>query len=379
MGVLNFLKKHFFEDYSTLETTSKEIEKIQITRFAINCAVALVANATAAAEFETFKEKKKVTDGEYWLWNIQPNPKENKQQFITKVVRNLLTKSEALIIERNHYLYVADGFTKEEKSLNKDKFSDIRVGETDISRTYDSSEVIYLSLKDPKINDLLESAANAYCELLSFSASKLKKSALSKGVISVEAQIGGATREKMDEADNALKANIQKFLNSDDDKVLPLRKGMKYEELSKGHSGENPATEVGELTKQIFSRVGEAFHIPIGILMGNVADVKTLREDFITDAVKNTVTEQLQTEINAKRYNAESFAEGTFLKINTSKIEARSLVNNAQAVYNLFGSGYSRDEIDEMFGNVPHDEPWSRKHYRTLNNTEIENEENQEE
>ncbi len=370
MSIFDFFRKRFFEEDLKLETAEKTIEQLEIEFFAINCGISLIANAVAAAEFSMFLNGEKKRDAEYYLWNVQPNCKENKNQFITKVVERLLIDGDVLIIEKNKQLFVADSFSRTPHGTRPDEYSNIQIEDENLS-SIKTEDTLYLKLANPDLSLYLKSVAGRYSNLLSFSAEKLRKSASQKGVITVESTIGGKSEEDMQKANQALSKSIHDFLR-DNDGVLPLRKGMQYTEIGgKTSKTDNNATEVEGLTKQVFSKVAEAFHIPVGLLMGNIAEVKDLRDDFLTFAVKGNVTDQLESEINAKRWGEEAFVEKTFCKIDLSKIEYRSLINNSKEVFNLIGSTYSREEIDEMFGRVPPKEPFVKERFMTLNNSSI--------
>lgn len=367
MSISSFLKKLFFEDYSSIEVATQEIEKIQIERFAINCGISLIANAVSAAEFTVYLNGEKHKDEEYFLWNVCPNNKQNKSEFITKLVTKLFTDGEVLIIDKNKHLYIADSFNKKGGDYKKERFTNVVIDNVSISGEFDSKDDIYISLQDKQFTTYMKSVTMSYANLLSYSAEKLKKSGSQKGVISVAATIGGKSDNDVQKANEALQKSIKKFLQ-DGDSVLPLRDGMKYEEIGAKTAKENASTEVAEMTKQIFSRVAEAMHIPLPLLLGNIADVnQDLWDNFITFAVKGNVTNQLETEINGKRYHLNNYLDNTQMLIDTSKIKARTPLDNSSAVFNLLGSGYSPDEISEMFGEQPRNKTWSKKHYITLN------------
>lgn len=72
------------------------------------------------------------------------------------MVSQLYSRNEALVIEQNGQLLVADSFDRKPYALYDDVFSQVQVGDFTFNRTFMQSEVLYfrLSEKNPA----------AYCE-----------------------------------------------------------------------------------------------------------------------------------------------------------------------------------------------------------------------
>ncbi len=54
---------------------------------------------------------------EYYLWNVEPNRNQNSSAFLTKLIGKLYRNNEALVIESNGQLLVADSFEKVKYAL----------------------------------------------------------------------------------------------------------------------------------------------------------------------------------------------------------------------------------------------------------------------
>ena len=90
--------------------------------------VTLIANAISKCEFRTYLRGEEVKQNEYYLWNIQPNRNQNATQFIQKLIAQLYSHNEALVVASDDgQLLVADSFTREEYAVYDDIFSQVTV------------------------------------------------------------------------------------------------------------------------------------------------------------------------------------------------------------------------------------------------------------
>ena len=88
-------KKGEIESY--MEIISVDGAKLLLSRFAIEKAAGMIANAIAKSEFVVQRKGERVKDELYWRLNIQPNDNETATDFWKTVVRRLLIRQEALV------------------------------------------------------------------------------------------------------------------------------------------------------------------------------------------------------------------------------------------------------------------------------------------
>ena len=106
----------------------EEFTEVFFKELATACAINMIANTIAKCEIRTFIKGKPEKKEEYYLWNYEPNQNENSSDMIQKFITNLCYDNEALIIEYNGRLYVADTFTRKKYTFCEDVFSNIVIG-----------------------------------------------------------------------------------------------------------------------------------------------------------------------------------------------------------------------------------------------------------
>ena len=90
----------------------EQFTEVFFKELATACAINMIANTIAKCEIRTFIKGLPVRKEEYYLWNYEPNQNENSSDMIQKFITNLCYDNEALIVEVNGKLYVADSFIR---------------------------------------------------------------------------------------------------------------------------------------------------------------------------------------------------------------------------------------------------------------------------
>ena len=91
------------------------VQEYRLRELAFHVCVNMIANAVGKCEFLTFREGKPIREKEYWLWNVEPNPNQNSTVFLHKLIYQLYSHNEALVIATSRrtgeeMLVVADSF-----------------------------------------------------------------------------------------------------------------------------------------------------------------------------------------------------------------------------------------------------------------------------
>lgn len=100
---------------------------------------------------------------------------------IQKFITNLCYDNEALIVEVNGRLYVADYFSRRQYALYDDVFSNIVIGDMTLQKTFTSSEVIYMQLNNIDVKQRLEGSYTSYGQTIAKSIRNLIRSHGQKG------------------------------------------------------------------------------------------------------------------------------------------------------------------------------------------------------
>ncbi|MEA4813884.1 MAG: phage portal protein, partial [Oscillospiraceae bacterium] len=133
--------------------------QLDIEDFAIQMAINMLAGLIAKCEFKTYIKGKETKADEYYVWNVEPNANQNSSQFIQQLVSKLLHNNEALVVEVNGQMLVADSFTATGYALRPATFSSVTVTTFDDSFTFDKTfsmaDVLYFRLNNQNIRALL--------------------------------------------------------------------------------------------------------------------------------------------------------------------------------------------------------------------------------
>jgi HK97 family phage portal protein len=166
----------------------EEITEVFFKELATACAVNMIASTIAKCEIRTFIKNEQQKKEEYFLWNYEPNQNENSSDMIQKFITNLCYDNEALIVEVNGRLYVADYFSRRQYALYDDVFSNIVIGDMTLQKTFTSSEVIYMQLNNIDVKQRLEGSYTSYGQTIAKSIRNLIRSHGQKGILDIDAQ-----------------------------------------------------------------------------------------------------------------------------------------------------------------------------------------------
>ena len=373
MGMNDYFLKAFGKK-STISVTTQLVEEFTEVFFkelATACAINMIANTVAKCEVRTFNKGQPVKQDEYFLWNYEPNPNENSSDFMQHFITNLCYDNEALIVEVNGFLYVADSFSRREFAFKEDIFSNITVKGLTLSRSYLSSEVIYMQLNNMDARQRLEGSYTTYGKTVAKSIRDVLRANAQKGILDVDAQTSQATNftEKLNELMNN---RFKPFFEAEGSAVLPLTHGFSYTDITKQTAAGNTPANINERINYEFELAGRTWRIPKSLMLGDVSDVEKITKNFLTFAI-DPITEKFGEESTRKRYGVKQFRKGNYIDINTNCIQHIDIFEQATNSDKLLSSGlYCIDELREKLGDTAINTDWSRKHYITKNYAEAE-------
>jgi len=112
-----------------------------------------------------FKDFKDGPDWEYIL-NVRPNNDTSAATFWYKFFYRLLDENEALIIfTDDNQLLLADDFSREEKAVYEDVFTNVSVKDYVFKRSFSRSEVLYFEYNNENLERFTKGLFNDYSEL----------------------------------------------------------------------------------------------------------------------------------------------------------------------------------------------------------------------
>ena len=373
MRLVKFLRD-FFGDKTEITLNQKfddAANKLAIEFFAINCAINLIAGSIAKCEFRTFLNNKENKSDEYYLWNIEPNVNQNSTEFIQELLSKLIFENEALVVEVNNQLIIADSFNHQEYAFVNDYFDSVSRKDFTFNKRFYINEVFYFKYNNQDIRALLSNLISGYNELLNLAVGKYKRSGGRKGILHLDSIKKGD--KAYEEALNELFNKKFKAYFESENAVLDLKKGMDYEE--KNGDGSKKSTsemkDIKDLVDDVFIRVGQAFKIPPALLKGDIADIDKLTNNYLTFCI-DPLVDLLETEINRKKYGKKAYLQGSKLKIDTTCIKHIDIFAIAEKIDKLISTGmYSIDELRIKLKDTILNTDWSDKHWITKNYSEI--------
>lgn len=376
MGILTWIRNKILNGTITITATDGSeffslSSESYLRELAFETAVSMISNAVSKCEFKTFFRGKEIKEQEYYLWNIEPNRNQNSSAFIHKWIHTLYRENECLIIEQNGQLLVADSFQKQTYALYDYQFTGVTVDNFTFDKTFYMSDVLYFQLRNNDVRSLINGLAESYAKLISYAMKSYQKSKGSKGILDISTTASGRSDFK-EKFENLMNERFKNFFAADN-AVLPLFEGYKYTDVStsKTYSGET-TRDIKAMANDIFEFTARAFGIPPVLLLGDMADTSKAIDAFLTFCI-DPLCDMLQEEINRKRNGLAGHLAKTFLKIDTRCIKHVDLLTVATAIDKLISSGaFCINDIRELVGDQPIDEPWAKQHFMTKNYSTVE-------
>jgi len=328
-------------------------------------AINMIASLISKCEFRTFLDGKEVKDAEYYLWNVEPNQNQNSTQFLRKLISRLYTRNEALVIEVNGQLYVADDFQKTPYALYDYQFSGVTVDQFTFGKIFSMRDVLYFQLNDRNMRAVGDGVYDSYNKLLKYATTQYQRARGSRGVLKLPSMNRGNTEEKA-ALDDLLNNRFRRFFTANN-AVLPLPNGYTYEDTSSKTYSNETTRDVRAIIDDISDFTARGMGIPAAILRGTVEGTKDAMNTLLTVTI-DPLTDMLQEEINRKRNGLAGFLKGSYLQIDTKTIQHIDLLTVATAIDKLIGSGaFCVNDIRKACGESVIDEPWAWQHVMTKN------------
>lgn len=255
------------EMQSMAEIIALDLEKLNLSKLAIEKAVMMIARAIAKSDIIVQTDSKQKSSIEYRL-NVMPNDHECGTYFWTRIIRELLWAQEALIIPMNGKYYKASAWQVSNSVLSERIYSNITIecaGEQyGLYKKFMSSEVIHLRYDNAKIRVYLESVVNQYNNTLNAINYMIRLSNQPK----FKLKLGAAQSFREKQADGTDKIvtkdmyaeKIKRLLESEDITVMTESEGVSLENIQINASAK--AEELAKVALAINNEAANAFDIP---------------------------------------------------------------------------------------------------------------------
>lgn len=344
------------EIQSLAEIIAVDMEKLNLSKLAIEKAIMMIAKAIAKSDILIQTESKEKRKKEYRL-NVQPNDNECGTVFWTEVVKQLLTEQEALIIPLSGKYYRATSWSHTNEVMMKRVYKDVMLSCGDenltIFSTFQSDEVIHLRYDNARIRLYLQNVVgqfdktmdsiNAMMQLSSQPRFKLK---LGTNALSFREKQADGTDKVMTKDQYVLK--IKKLLTSDTLEVLTEQENVSVEQMQINTTVK--AEELAKMALQINNEVANAFDIPEAVFNGNITEKSDATNEFITYAV-SPVAEVINDTLTAYVVGEDDYcSKNEKVMVWLARFKHVDVVDSAVNLDKLRGIGFHLDEIRGMVG-----------------------------
>lgn len=348
-------------------------QRLYLKNSAIETCVNLMGRTISTAEFRFMKNNKRVEHDFDYLLNVRPNGNQSAAEFWKDYIHTLLVENEVLVIlsDKDEFL-IADSFERVEYALYEDVFKNVTVKGYTFKRTFQMSEVIYMTYNNKKFTRFLDGMFKDYTELFS----RIVETKMYENQIRAQAEI--ETTQRLDKENrerlNAFVSRMYNAFKRNAFAIVPKTKGFNYEEITRNQSSKNqPAKELEELRQDITKQVANILGIPAALVFGDLSEYETAMKAYIRLTAKPLI-EQIKDELTAKLIEESDYKNG--LELRVYGISERDPIEMATSADKMVASGtWNRNEVREKFGDERVDDPRMdeyviTKNYQTLDNLE---------
>lgn len=354
--MFEFLWKRDKEIQSLAEIIAVDMEKLNLSKLAIEKAIMMIAKAIAKSDILIQTESKEKNKQEYRL-NIQPNDHECGTVFWTEVVRKLLTVQEALIIPLGGKYYLASAWQVSDNVLTERNYSDITLTcagyNYSIYKKFCSSEVIHLKYDNARIRLYLQNVVGQYDRTLDAVNAMMRMSSMPRFKLKLGTSALSFREKQADGTDKIMTKDqyvkkIKNLLESDELAVLTESDSVTVEQLQINTAVK--AEELAKIALQINNEVANAFDIPEAVFNGNITEKSDATNEFITYAV-GPVAEVINDTLTAYIVGeADYCAKDEKVMVWLARFKHIDVVDSAVNLDKLRGIGFNYDEIRGMVG-----------------------------
>lgn len=365
MGLFNFReKKVTIEELSAV--LRENLEKVAFRELALHIAISYIANTLSKCEFKVYEKGKEVRNRLYYLLNVNPNPNENSSQFINHFIENYYYGDDgALLVKHGNHIYCADDFDVDDADpLKPFEYTNVRFGQNALKRKLRAGEVFHLKLDNKNIKKLVDAVGVEYGKVIDAAIQCFKRTNSKKYKYVLDAyQAGDANFKKL--YDEVLKGQLEAFIKSEGDAVLPKYNGIDLVEFSAA-TPQNSG-DIVNVRKEMFEVTAQAFKIPLSMMLGNITNMDEIVKVYLSICI-DPLADMISEELTRKCYTEQEWLDGCFVKVDTSCINHVDMLEVADKVDKLISCGaYSIDEVRHRLDSPLLDTDFSTTHFITKN------------
>ena len=340
IGIGTWFQEFLFgpRDSTSLELHCVDLRpNVAYKTLAVNACINMIAHTLSLAEFQTFEEGKETRKDLYYLLNVEPNQNQSASTFWRQVIEDLVYSDRALIAVVNDRYYRVRDWDLKEYAMRENEYSNVDVGTFErpyiLKETLSESQVLSFRWHNLKLRGVMDQIYSDYDKLISSSQSNYLKGASNKAIIEIGADYP-KTEAAQEDLNKLVGTYFKDFYEAEGAAILPLTRGLTYQEVSGSSSGDtssNLSREGRNFVDDVFDWVAMAFGIPSALLRGDIANLDETVDRYMTFCI-NPIAEILTDELNRKLYGKANFTKRTYCKLDTTRIRAVSIKDVASSL-----------------------------------------------
>lgn len=355
-----------------LEFLQDKSKKAYLKQIAINTVAEMMGRIVGQSEFRTMKGDEIEKENLYYLLNVRPNKNQNAVDFWQKFIFKLIIDNEVLVVKNDDgYFFVADDFHHDDElGLLPQKFTNVMVNNFEFKRVFSMDDVIYIKYNNDKFEKYAMGLFEDYGEIFGRMIDLQLKNNQVRSILNIDVtQMRGEDKQK--QVQDYINAIFDSFSNNSV-AVVPLTKGMEYEEHSSKGGSQNAQQfkELEELKRTILTDVARMVGLTPALVLGEMADLEKSIEASLKFGI-NPLLRKIESELNAKFYYPEEYLQQE-KHIKVVGIDKRDPLELAEAIDKLRASGnYNGNQIRIMLGDEPVDDPKLDEYVMTKNYSSV--------
>lgn len=360
--ILDFLGRRLSpQDYRIVGVSLSDQQAV--LNLAIQIAVGYIAGTLSQCEIKTYEAGKEVHGELYYRLNVSPNPNQNSSQLITKLVETMYYEGEALMVKEGPHLYVADGFSTDERPRRENVFTSVSIEKESVSRDYKASDAFLFSMSDRNVRQLVQLMFGDYGKVLAAAMDKFVSSNSDKFKLKIE-NIAAGDKDFQKTFEEQVSAQLKSFMESSK-AVYPEFRGYNLERLDSGTS--STSSDVISMRKEVFETVAQAFKIPMSMMYGNITNMAEIVKVYLSICI-DPLAQMISDELTRKTTDYESWLRGDKVVVDTSRILHVDILEVADEVEKLIGSGaFTINDVLKRCGYDTISDEFADAHYLTKN------------
>ncbi|MGX7199215.1 phage portal protein [Enterococcus nangangensis] len=333
MGVVQKAVNYFMRrEIRTIEDYCYQLTaEMAYKRFAIEIGIDLIANAMSKVEFKTYERQKSKRNSLYYRLNVAPNKKENATEFRKKLIRRLIYYNEVLIVtpsESSDEIFIADGWNRNESAIRYDTFTNVTIGNMSLDRRFSEEDVIYITLADTNIRQLIDSFYASYGKLIASAMNIYKRSNARRYILEGDLfRPQDGTNQK--QINDMMTSQFKTFMEADNaGAVFQLQTGNKLNDIS--DSSRPNSRDIKSLIDDIYELAAIAFHIPKNLFKGDMSGLAEQVDAFLMFCIL-PLAELIQDAFNSTVYSELEYLRGDYVRADTTMIRVTSFKELVEA------------------------------------------------